>query len=494
MFLMVSLTKNLAKHLIEEFRELRDPTEEAISLKPEIIQKLTEIVGKDNIYTTLEDLFCYTYDASFVKADLKKDLAGVAVYPSNTDEVAQILKLANQELIPVVPRGAGTNVSGGSISVGDGIVLVLKRMNRILELDRKNLIAVVEPGVITGQLQSEVERIGLFYPPDPASQAFSTMGGNVAECAGGPRGVKYGVTRDYVIGLEVVLPTGEVINTGGRTIKNVTGYDMTKLFTGSEGTLCVITKIIVKLIPLPEAKSTMMAVFSEIEQACETVSEIIAVGLVPCSLELLDNIYIRNIEEYAKVGLPTEAGAVLLIEVDGDLEVLAKQIGKIEGICRQLGAIQIRVAKTKEEAEELWRARRSAFAAVSRVKPTIIGEDATVPRSSIPVAVRRIQEIAAKYNIIIAILGHAGDGNLHATILTDEMDLEEAARVEKAIDEIFVATVELGGSLSGEHGIGRAKSKFISLQIGEVGREVQHRIKQALDPNNILNPGVMFGA
>jgi len=462
-------------------------------LKPEVLKLLTAIVGKDNIYTSLEDLYCYTYDASFVKADIKKDLAGVAVYPGSTAEVAQILKLANMEKIPVVPRGAGSNVSGGSISIGDCIVLVLKRMNRILELDRKNLIAIVEPGVITGQLQSEVERVGLFYPPDPASLAFSTMGGNVAECAGGPRGVKYGVTRDYVIGLEVVLPTGEIINTGGRTIKNVTGYDMTKLFTGSEGTLGVITKIIVKLIPLPDAKSTMMAVFPEIDQACETVSEIIAGGLVPCSLELLDNIYIRNIEEYAKVGLPTEAGAVLLIEVDGDSEVLAKQIGQIEQICQRQGAVQIRIAKTKAEAEELWRARRSAFAAVSRVRPTIIGEDATVPRSSIPAAVRRIQEIAAKYNIIIAILGHAGDGNLHATILTDERDREEMRRVEQAIEEIFAATVELGGSLSGEHGIGRAKSKFITLQIGEVGLEVQHRIKLALDPNNILNPGVMFG-
>ncbi|WP_088226995.1 FAD-linked oxidase C-terminal domain-containing protein [Desulfosporosinus sp. FKB] len=461
-------------------------------MKPEIIQELTKIVGEENLYTTLEDLYCYTYDASFLKADIK-DLAGVAVYPGTVEEISMILMLANREKIPVVPRGAGTNVSGGSVSIGDCIVLVLKRMNKILEIDKKNLIAVVEPGVITGQLQRKVEKLGLFYPPDPASLAVSTMGGNVAECAGGPRGVKYGVTRDYILGLEVVLPTGEIMTTGGRTIKNVTGYDMTKLFTGSEGTLCVITKIIVKLIPLPEAKSTMMAVFSEMEQASETVSEIIAGGLVPCSLELLDNIYIKNIEEYAKVGLPVEAGAVLLIEVDGDSEILSKQIGKVEEICRRLGAVQIRVATTKEEAEDLWLARRSAFASVSRVKPTIIGEDATVPRSQIPVAVRRIQEIAAKYNIIIAILGHAGDGNLHATILTDEMDREEAARVEKAIDEIFVLTVELGGSLSGEHGIGRAKSKFITLQTGEIGLEIQRKIKHALDPNNILNPGVMFG-
>ncbi|SDG37296.1 FAD-binding oxidoreductase [Desulfosporosinus hippei] len=463
-------------------------------MRPETIQRLSEIVGKDNIYTALEDLYCYTYDASFVKADLNTDLAGVAVYPGSTEEIARIIKIANQEKIPIVPRGAGTNVSGGSVSLGNCIILVLKRMNKILEIDRKNLIAVVEPGVITAQLQGEAEKMGLFYPPDPASQAFSTMGGNVAECAGGPRGVKYGVTRDYVIGLEVVLPSGEVINTGGRTMKNVTGYDMTKLFTGSEGTLCVITKIIVKLIPLPEAKNTMMAVFPEIAQACETVSEIIAAGLVPCALELLDNIYIKNIEEYAKVGLPIDAGAVLLIEVDGDSEILGKQIRKIEQICKGLGAVQIRIASTQMEAEELWRARRSAFAAVSRLRPTIIGEDATVPRSSIPDAVNRIQAIAAKYDLIIAILGHAGDGNLHATILTDETNVEEMARVEKAINEIFIVTVELGGSLSGEHGIGRAKSKFITLQTGEAGLAVQRQIKQALDPHNLLNPGVMFGA
>lgn len=461
-------------------------------MKQEIIQRLTEIIGQDNVYTSLEDLYCYSYDASFVKSN-KKDLAGIAVYPGNAEETAKILKLANEEKIPVIPRGAGTNVSGGTISVGDSIILVLKRMNKILELDRKNLIAVVEPGVVTGYLQSEVERLGLFYPPDPASLAVSTIGGNVAECAGGPRGVKYGVTRDYVLGLEVVLASGEVINTGGKTIKNVTGYDMTKLFTGSEGTLGVITKIILKLIPKPEAKNTMLAVFSELEQASEAVSEIIAKGVVPATLELLDNIYIRNIEEYAKVGLPTDAEAVLLIEVDGDRQILAKQIDKIEEICKQSGAIQIRIAQTPAEAEELWRARRSAFPAVSRVRPTIIGEDVTVPRSNIPAMVKQIRAIAAKYKVIIAVLGHAGDGNLHATILTDETDREEWSRVEKAIDELFIAAVKLDGTLSGEHGIGRVKSKFITLQTGEAGLEIQRRIKQVLDPNNILNPGVMFG-
>lgn len=462
-------------------------------MKTEMIKELQKIVGNDNVYTSYEDLVCYTYDASFVNANLKKDLPGAAVFPASTEEISQILKLANREKITVVPRGSASNVTGGTISLSDCIVLVLKRMNNIIEIDRKNLVAVVEPGVITAQFQSEVEKVGLFYPPDPASQAFSTIGGNIAECAGGPRGVKYGVTKDYVIGLEVVLPSGDVINTGGRLMKNVVGYDLTKLFTGSEGTLGIVTKAILKLIPLPEAKNTMLVVFPVLDQACETVSEIIAHGVVPTTLELLDNIYIKNIEEYAKVGLPTDAGAVLLIEVDGDKEILGKQIEKIEKVCKEQGAVQIRVAKTKEEAEELWRARRSAFAAVSRLMPTIIGEDCTVSRSNIPAAVRQIHEISKKYNLIIAVLGHAGDGNLHATILTDESNSEEMKRVEKAAEEIFLVTLELGGALSGEHGIGRAKSRYIVLQLGEVGLDLQRRIKHLFDPNNIMNPGVMFG-
>jgi len=462
-------------------------------MKREIIEELRRIVGKDNVCTSYEELVCYTYDASFVNANIKKDLPGAVVLPANTKEVSMVLKLANREKISVVPRGAATNVSGGSISIGDCIVVALTRMNKILELDRKNLVAVVEAGVITAQFQSEVEKIGLFYPPDPSSLAFSTIGGNIAECAGGPRGVKYGVTKDYVIGLEVVLANGEVINTGGRLMKNVVGYDMTKLFTGSEGTLGIVTKAIIKLIPLPEAKKTMLVIYPVLDQACETVSEIIANGIVPTTLELLDNIYIRNIEEYVHIGLPTDAGAVLLIEVDGDPEILDKQINKIEQICKEQGASQVQIAKTKEEAEELWRARRSAFAAMSRLRPTIIGEDCTVPRSSIPAAVRRIHEISKKYDIIIAVLGHAGDGNLHATIMTDESNEEEMARVEKAAEEIFLATLELNGALSGEHGIGRAKSKYIALQLGETGLDIQRRIKLVLDPNNIMNPGVMLG-
>ena len=471
----------------------QDGREVVVEMKPEIIAELTSIVGEKNMITSYEDLFCFAYDASFVYPDMKKDIPGAVVFPHTAEEISRILKIANREKIPVIPRGSGTNVTGGTVSIGDAIIVNLTRMNKILEIDRKNLVAVIEPGVITGQFQQEVEKLGLYYPPDPASLAVSTMGGNVAECAGGPHGVKYGVTKDYVLGLEIVIPTGEILYTGGKTLKNVTGYDMTKLFTGCEGTLGIITKIIVKLIPLPEAKKTMMAIFSELDDASEAVAEIIAGGVIPTTLELLDNIYIRNIEEYVHIGLPVDAEALLLIEVDGDPDILDKQIKKIETICMRVNAVRIDVAQTPEEANDLWRARRSAFGSLARLAPTIIGEDATVPRNKIPVLVKKTREIAKKYDLTIAILGHAGDGNLHATILADEQNKEQMARVDKAASEIFQATVELGGSLSGEHGIGRGKSKFITMQIGETGLEVQRRIKLALDPNNILNPGVMFG-
>jgi len=319
------------------------------------------------------------------------------------------------------------------------------------------------------------------------------MGGNVAECAGGPRGAKYGVTRDYILGLEVVLPTGEIIKTGARTMKSVAGYDLTRLFVGSEGTLGVITKIIVRLISLPEAKKTMMAVFDDLYKASETVAEVFIAGVVPATLELLDNIYIRCIEDYAHVGLPVDAEAVLLIEVDGDREVLDKHIGIISDICNKQGAISVKVARDEKEAEELWVARRAAFASLAKVKPTIIGEDCTVPRDKIPETVQRIREISQKFNIIIAVLGHAGDGNLHATILTDERDKEEMERVDKAIGEIFHATLEVGGTLTGEHGIGRLKSKYLAMETGKEGLNLMKAIKKTLDPNNILNPSQMLG-
>ena len=459
---------------------------------PEVIAELKVIVGEEKVFESFEERFCYTYDASFSTFGTK-NTPGIVVCPGNPEEVSRIMKLAYKYKIPVIPRGAGTNVSGGTLSLPDSIVLVLTGMDKIIEIDQENLIAVVETGVKTGRLQAEVDKLGLFYPPDPASLDFSTIGGNVAECAGGPRGVKYGVTRDYVLGLEVVLPTGEIINTGGRVIKNVTGYDLTRLFTGSEGTLGIITKIILKLIPKPESKKTMLAVFDKIDDAGRAVSGIIAKGIIPTTLELLDSVYIRNNEEYTKVGFPLDAEAILLIEVDGDAEILDKHIQKIKKVCDGLGARQAKIAESAQEAEKLWNARRAAFASLARLKPTIIGEDATVPRSEIPRMITKIRKIAERYNVIIGVAGHAGDGNLHATFLCDEMDKAEMTRVEKAIEEVFYAALDLNGTLSGEHGIGRAKAAFIKLQTGEDGYMALKKIKAAFDPENLLNPGVMFG-
>jgi glycolate oxidase len=461
-------------------------------MQPELLEKFRQIVGKEYVLDQFEDRYCYTYDASPVAVG-KAGTPALVVRPANAPEVARIMKLANEFKIPIIPRGAGTNVSGGTVSRADAVVMVLDRMNKIIMIDTKNLVAEVEPGVVTADLQGEVEKLGLFYPPDPASSSFSTMGGNVAECAGGPRGAKYGVTRDYVLGLEVVLATGEIIKTGSKTMKSVAGYDLTRLIVGSEGTLAIVTKIIVKLIPLPEAKKTMLAIFDDLYKASETVAQVFMAGVVPTTLELLDNIYIRNIEDYVHIGLPVEAEAVLLIEVDGYAECLDRQIELVSKICAEQGAVRIQVAKTPQEADELWVARRSAFASVSKVRPTIIGEDATVPRDKIPDVVKQIREIADKYNIIIAVLGHAGDGNLHATILTDERDQEEMERVEKAIGEILQVSLAAGGTLTGEHGIGRLKSKYLQLEVGQDGLNLMKAIKRALDPNNILNPGQMLG-
>jgi glycolate oxidase len=415
------------------------------------------------------------------------------VFPGNSQEVSAVLKLANRDRIPVIPRGGGTNVSGGSIGVAGAIVLVLTRMNRILEIDERNMIAVVEPGVITGQFQAEVLKRGMYYPPDPSSLAFSTMGGNVAECAGGPRCCKYGVTRDYVLGLEVVLPTGEIIKTGARTMKCVAGYDMTRLITGSEGTLGIITRITVRLVSPPEETRTMLSIFPSMDAAAETVYRIMRAGTTPSALELLDNAYICCIEDFAHVGFPKDAEAVLLIEVDGDKESLDKHVRRVADICTAQGATEVRIAQTPEQAAELWKGRRAAFGASGQIAPTVISEDITLPRDRIPAMIRRCREIAAKYDVKVAVLGHAGDGNLHAAFLTDERNTVEMARVEEAMSEMFQAAIDMDGTCTGEHGIGELKSKFLAMEVGEAGLAAMKAIKDALDPNGILNPGKMFG-
>jgi glycolate oxidase len=372
------------------------------------------------------------------------------------------------------------------------VVLVLTKMNRVLQIDPENLLAVVEPGVVTYHLQQEVEKIGLFYPPDPASLKSSTIGGNVAECAGGPRAVKYGVTKDYVLGLEVVLPTGEIITTGVQTVKSVVGYDLTKLLVGSEGTLGIITKIILRLLPLPKAKRTMLAMFPDIEAAATTVSQIISSRIIPATLEFMDNATIRCVEDYLHMGLPVEAGALLIIEVDGAPEVLNREIGEIQKICQANRAIDTKVAKDDQEAEELWKARRAVSSAVAKLNPTKINEDVTVPRSKVANLLRQMEAISKKHNLMIVNFGHAGDGNIHVNVMIDQRKPGEEERAHAAVKEIFEAALGLGGTLSGEHGIGITKAPYLAMELGDMGVEVMKRIKRSFDPNNILNPGKIF--
>jgi glycolate oxidase len=362
-------------------------------------------------------------------------------------------------------------------------------MNKIIEIDTDNLFAEVEPGVITAALQTAVEKHGLFYPPDPASLKFSTLGGNVAECAGGPRCVKYGVTKDYVLGLEVVLPSGDIVQTGAKTMKSVAGYDLTSLLVGSEGTLGIITRIYLKLLPMPEARRTMQAIFPSMDAAAKTVSEIIRAKIIPSTLEFIDQAAIRCVEDYLKAGLPVHAEAILIIEVDGDCEVVDKYAVKIEQICMQGGAEKVKIAQTAQEADELWKVRRSISASLLKLNPHKINEDITVPRSRVPDIIKTIREIAQRYNLINVNFGHAGDGNIHTNFMINRDDHDELERAEKAVSEIFCATVAYGGTISGEHGIGIAKAPYLPLEVGEKGIEIIKRIKRAFDPNNILNPG-----
>jgi glycolate oxidase len=452
-----------------------------------IIQGIKNIVGKENVAEDKETRICYSYDATNLRY-----LPDLIVYPFNREQISAILKLANEARFPVIPRGAGTGFTGGTLPVEGGVVLVLTKMNRVLQIDPENLVAVVEPGVVTYHLQQEVEKIGLFYPPDPASLKSSTIGGNVAECAGGPRAVKYGVTKDYVLGLEVVLPTGEIITTGVQTVKSVVGYDLTKLLVGSEGTLGIITKIILRLLPLPKAKRTMLAMFPNIEAAATTVSQIISSRIIPTTLEFMDNATIRCVEDYLHMGLPVEAGALLIIEVDGAPEVLNGEVEEIQKICQANRAIETKVAKDDKEAEELWKARRAVSSAVVKLNPTKINEDVTVPRSKVANLLRQMEAISKKHNLIIVNFGHAGDGNIHVNVLIDRRKAGEEERAHVAVKEIFEAALGLGGTLSGEHGIGITKAPYLAMELGDMGVKVMKRIKQSFDPNNILNPGKIF--
>jgi glycolate oxidase len=456
-------------------------------LEQQTISKLEQIVGKENCSTQNADRICYSYDAT-----QQQFLPDIVLHPASATEISRIMLLANEELIPVFPRGAGSGFTGGSLPTKGGIVLSTERFDKILEIDEENLVATVEPGVVTEQFQQAVEKVGLFYPPDPASLKFSSLGGNVAECAGGPRCVKYGVTKDYIIGLEVVTPTGDIINTGGQTMKGVVGYDLTKLLCGSEGTLGIITKIIIKLLPLPEAKQTMLVMFDSIDGAAQAVSAIIKGKIIPTTLEFMDGRTIECVRQATDLDVPKGANAVLIIEVDGDREFLDKQVAKIDAIIKPLGVVETRIATTPEESEALWQIRRTVSASLRKVNPDKFNEDICVPRSRVPEMIRKIDAIGETYNIPIVNFGHAGDGNIHVNIMIDKKVEGELEKAEKAIEEVFKGALELGGTMSGEHGVGIAKAPYIDLEITEQAAVYMKTIKNALDPNNILNPGKIF--
>ncbi len=459
-----------------------------MSFPTKALHRLEQIVGAKNILTAAEDVIPYSFDGTAAL----QEMPGCVVFALSASHVSEVLKLANETGTSVVTRGSGTGLSGGSLPSPNCMVLCTVKMDKIVELDRANLTLLTEPGATTLAVAEAAGAAGLFYPPDPGSMKISTIGGNVAENSGGLRGLKYGVTRNYVMGLEVVLPNGEVMSTGNKCVKDVAGYSLKDLFVGSEGTLGVITKILLRLIPKPQAKRTMVATFARMDQAAEAVSAIIAAQIIPCTLEFLDRTTIHCVEDYAKIGLPLDCEALLLMETDGHPAVVADEAAQMEKICRERGSLDVRVARDEAEATKLAGARRTAFAALARVSPTTILEDATVPRSELARMIRFVEATAKKFRLRIGTFGHMGDGNLHPTFLTDERNKEEMHRVEEAFKEIFDEAIRLGGTITGEHGVGLAKKGFLPKFAGDAQMRVMRELRRVLDPKGILNPGKMF--
>jgi len=450
-----------------------------------LIKEFQSIVGATNVFTEKADRVTYSYDA----AVLEPVIPSLVVRPTTSESLGKIVRMCNDLELPLTVRGAGSNLSGGTIPKANGVVALTNALNKILEINTQDMYAVVEPGVITAKFASAVEAKGLFYPPDPGSQAVSTIAGNVAENAGGLRGLKYGVTRDYVMGLDFFDTNGELVKTGSKTVKCVTGYNLTGLMTASEGTLGVFNRIILKLVPPPRHRKSMVAVFDTMADASETVAGIIAHQVIPATLEFMDNFTIRAVEGYSHAGLPTDAAALLLIEVDGHPAQVEDDALKVEAICRNHHAGEIRTAADDTERDKVWEARRAALSALAKLRPTVVLEDATVPRSKIPSMVSAIESISRKHDITIGTFGHAGDGNLHPTLLTDRRDAAEWKRAEATIEDIFDKALELGGTLSGEHGIGIAKSGFLEKETTSATIAYSRKIRRALDPKGILNPG-----
>ena len=452
------------------------------------IQYLQNIVGKENIYSDKAHLIAYSYDAT--KARFEPD---AVVFPRDEDDISKILKYCNEHKIIIVPRGAGSGFTGGALPSSGGIVLAMERhMNKILEIDVKNMVAVVQPGVINKDLQKAVEEIGLFYPPDPASQEYSTLGGNVSENAGGMRAAKYGITKDYVMATRAVLPNGDIIRAGKKTIKDVAGYNISGILVASEGTLAVLSEITLRLIPKPKLTKTAMGIFESVHDAMESVYKTMASGITPVAMEFLDNLTIRAVEETFSKGLPVDAGALLVTDVDGNLEEdLNFQLAQIEKVFRQNGCKEFKIAKDEQEASDIWFARRNASPALSVYGSKKLNEDVTVPRAVLPQLLEKFYAIAKKYDVKIPCFGHTGDGNVHTNVMVDGSNEEEVKKAYKAIEEVFAATVELGGTLSGEHGIGLAKAPYMHMAFSDEEMALFKSIKMAFDPNNILNPAKM---
>ena len=454
-----------------------------------VVLKLQELVGKENVLTSKVEMLAYSYDAT---ADMPRQMPDVVVMPTSSAMVQQVVDLARAKHLAIYPRGAGSNLSGGTIPYKKGIVLSFQRMNQILEIDPANLTATVQPGVVIAALNAAIAKHGLIYPPDPGTVATATMGGSAAENSGGLRGLKYGVTKNYIMGMEVVLANGNKVRFGGKTVKNVTAYDFSNLFVGSEGTLGITTELTCKLIPAPRFRRTMMGIFSTIEDAGNAVAGIIAAHVIPATLEIMDNMTIRTVEAFANIGLPVEAKALLLCEVDGMSQDLVDTEAEAVIEVLKKNNCEYKAANTDVERDQLWLARRNALPALASLNNTCIVEDATVPRSRITEMLLACEAIAAKYNVTIGTFGHAGDGNLHPTILYDMYDQDLTTRVHMAIDEIFSTALALGGTLSGEHGIGMAKMKYLGDELGQSGLDLMRTIKEALDPDYLLNPGKLI--
>ncbi len=452
-----------------------------------IIKKLHKIIGKDGIKTNKEELVCYSYDAA-----ASTFLPDAVLFPENEDQISQVLNLANKELFYVTPRGSGSGMTGGSVPVKGGIVMVMNQLNKIINIDTDNLYVKVEPGVITGDLHKAVEAKGLFYPPDPASSSFCTIGGNIGECAGGPRAVKYGVTRDYVLGLKAVLGSGKKVKTGVTTKKGVAGYDLTRLLTGSEGTLAIISEITLKLLALPEKVKTMALLFKNLDDAADMVSAIISKSVLPRCIEFLDKTSIHCVKEHFGFNIVDSVEALLIVEIDGDAAQVDKNFARLIKFCETRDVFKIIVADNKKEADELWKARKALSPALFKLAPNKINEDIVVPVNKIPKMVRKIELIKKENKLFITSFGHAGDGNIHCNIMYDKQNPDELIKAQLAVEQLFSSTLELGGTITGEHGVGITKMKYLANEIGQVELQLMRDIKKVFDPKGILNPGKIF--